>query len=288
MPELLGRRLVHDGAGVIAVEVVELLADGVAPAYTLAVVGRLYLEAVLTHLGKVRLDVPSVHSLQHFDGSIVYALHPVVRPLLSLHPSVPLGNDVRSHLRTLLALVRVLHLPVHRQAVGYNVYMRLARVEVDGGNVLAPGQHRALAAHLDLGPSRPLVEDRLAVLGPHHLGFIVRRVEHRHTVPAKPVPLLHRPVPALLLRRAQFDAPERILCPVLGRSLQKLHIHQHLHGRVRLARQRVQLDVVGSEKDGLVLLPCLLLVVDLFGGRGRLLLAAERIVKYAELQKLIG
>ena len=126
----------------------------------------------------------------------------MVRPLLGFHPSVPLGNDVRSHLRTLLALVRVLHLAVHRQAVGHNVYMRLARVEVDSGDILAPGQHRVPAADIDLGPSRPLVDDRIAVLVPHHLLLIVRRVEHLHTVLAKPVPLFHRPIAALLLRRA--------------------------------------------------------------------------------------
>ena len=48
-----------------------------------------------------------------------------------------------------------------------------------------------------------------------------------------------------------------------------MHVHQHGHGRVRLARHRVQLDVVGGEKDGLVLLPRLLLVehiVDSVGG----------------------
>ena len=55
---------------------------------------------------------------------------------------------------------------------------------------------------------------------------------------------------------------------MLGRSLLKLHIHQHLHRRVWLARQRVQLDVVGGKKDGLVLHPRLLLVEHVADGVG--------------------
>ena len=157
---------------------------------------------------------------------------------------------------------------IDKQTVGYNVYMRLARVEVDGGDILTFGQHRVLAAHLHFGLSRPLVDDRIAALVPHHLGFIVRRVEHLHTVLAKPFPLLHRPVPALLFRRAQLDAPEGVFCPVFGRGLLKLHVHQHLHGRVRLARQRVQLDVIGGKEDRLVLLPRLLLVEHIADGVG--------------------
>ena len=239
MTELLGRCLVHDGAGIVAVEVVEFLANGITSANALTIVGRLHLETVPPHFSKVRLDFPRVHSLQHLHGGIVNPLHPMVRPFLCLHPSVPLGDDVRSHLRSLLALVRVLHLAVHRQAVGHNVYMRLARVEVDGDDILTFGQHRMLAAHLCLWFASPLVDDRITVHVPNHLGFIVRRVEHLHTVLAKPFPLLHRPVPALLFRRAQLDAPEGVFCPVFGRGLLKLHVHQHLHGRVWLARQRV-------------------------------------------------
>ena len=67
---------------------------------------------------------------------ILNPLHPLVLPLLGFRPAVFLRNDVSRHLRTLLAFVRVLHLAVHRQAVGYNVYMRLARIKVYSGYIL--------------------------------------------------------------------------------------------------------------------------------------------------------
>ena len=55
---------------------------------------------------------------------------------------------------------------------------------------------------------------------------------------------------------------------MLRRGQLQLHVHQHLHGRVRLARQRVQLYVVGSKEDGLVLLSRLLLVEHVADGVG--------------------
>ena len=53
-----------------------------------------------------------------------------------------------------------------------NVYMRLARIKMDGGDILTFAQHRALAANLHLRSSRPLVNDRIAVLVPHYLLLI--------------------------------------------------------------------------------------------------------------------
>ena len=143
-------------------------------------------------------------------------LHPLVLPLLGLRPAVLLGNDVRSHLRTLLAFVRVLHLPVHRQAVGYNVYMWLARIKVYSGYILAVCQLCVPAAYLHLGFSCPFVDDRLAVLVLQRLPLIVGSVQHLNAVLAESVPLCHRPVLADLLRRTQFDAPKWLICLVPG------------------------------------------------------------------------
>ena len=55
MPKASGRSFVHHGTGVVAVEVVQLLANGVTTADTLRVVRRLHFEAVPAHPGKVRL-----------------------------------------------------------------------------------------------------------------------------------------------------------------------------------------------------------------------------------------
>ena len=195
-------------------------------------------------------------------------LHPLVLPLLGLRPPVFLRDDVSRHLRTFLAFVRVLHLTVHRQAVGHNVYMRLARVKVYSGYILTFGQLCMPAAHLQLGLTRPLVDDWPAVFAFHRLPFEVGSVQHLNAVLAESVPLRHRPVLTDLRRRTQFDTPERLFCLVPGCRLQQLHVHQHFYGRVGFARQRIQFDVVGGEEDRLVLLPCLLLVEHIVDGVG--------------------
>ena len=60
--------------------------------------------------------------------------------------------------------------------------MRLAGVKVYSGYILAVCQLCVLAAHLDLGLSRPLVDDRPAVLVLHRLPLVIGSVQHLNAV----------------------------------------------------------------------------------------------------------
>ena len=135
----------------------------------------------------------------------------------------------------------ILHFAIHGKTIGYNVYMWLAGLEMAGCDILALGQHRMLAV-------------------------IFSGIKYVYTFFEKIIPLIHWPIMAYLRRWTQFYAPEWLTdtMPVLPHK--ELHIHQDIHRRVRLAGQRVKLNVVGGKEDWLVLLPQLFLVENIVDG----------------------